>query len=143
MDNSFGKIVAILILVIILFVVPIKYYMEKNQALQEMYISTKTIELVDAARITGFITKDMYEQYYAAINRMNQIYKVELEHIIYTDSEGETTKEKHFITDIESQIYSQGIYIFKIEDYFKIQVIEVSNNTLVSYYGGYIKNEAY
>lgn len=143
MENSFGKIVSILILAVMLFIVPLKYYMEKNQALQEMYVSTKTIELVDSARNTGFITKDMYDQYMADITRMNKIYRIRLEHTIYAVNKENQTREKYEVTDIESELYKSGIYKFKVEDYFKIQVIQIPDNRMISYYGGYIKNEVY
>lgn len=143
MENAFGKIVAILILIAMLFVVPVKYGIEKSIAMQEMYISTKTIELVDSARNTGFVTKDMYEQYLHAINRMNNIYEIKMEHIIYEKPDLDGNVEKHYISDLESKLYENGIYKFKIEEYFKIQVIERTHNRMISYYGGYIKNEAY
>lgn len=143
MENSFGKIISILLLVVLIYIVPLKYYMEKNQALEELYVSTKTIELVDSVRNTGFVTKDMYEQYLSLINKMNKLYNVKLEHIIYLNSDEKGFSEKQYATNIENDIYGNGIYTFKIDDYFKIQVKKASDNELVSYYGGYIKNESY
>lgn len=143
MENAFGKIISILLLVVLIYIVPLKYYMDKNQALEEMYVSTKTIELVDSVRNTGFVTKEMYDQYLSLIHNMNNLYKIKLEHIIYLKSEEKGFREKQYVTDIENDLYSNGIYNFKIDDYFKIQVRKTSNNELVSYYGGYIKNESY
>lgn len=105
-----------------IYIVPLKYYMEKNQALEEMYVSTKTIELVDSVRNTGFVTKEMYEQYLSFINKMNKLYKVKLEHIIYLNSEEKGFHEKQYATDIENDIYGNGIYTFKINDYLKFKL---------------------
>lgn len=154
MENTFGKIIAIFILVTMLFIIPIKYGIEKSEALEEMYVSTKTIELVDSVRNTGFITKNMYDQYLQSICRMNRIYEVHMEHVVYeapptdwliggTPPAGIFLKTYYYNEEIESKIYGGEVYQFKIEDYFKIQVYDKTGLCMVSYYGGYIKNEAY
>lgn len=154
MENAFGKIVAILILVTMLFIIPIRYGIEKSEALEEMYVSTKTVELVDSVRNTGFITRNMYEQYLQSIGRMNRTYEINMEHIMYEEppdgwisevDDGEKVFLKTYVGDaeMENKIYSVDAYTFKIEDYFKIQVYDKNGGRMVSYYGGYIKNEAY
>lgn len=143
MENAFSKIVSILLLIAIVYVVPLKYYMDKSRSLEELYVTTKTIEFVDSVRNTGFITLDMYEQYSKQLSNLSRIYKMELEHIEYFESEDGKAIEKDYIHDIENQIYNNSIYQFEINDYFKVQVIETSSKVLVTYYGGYIKNETY
>ena len=143
MENAYGKIISILLVSFMLFVLPVKYAAEKADSFEKMYVNTKTIEFVDAVRNTGFITEDMYAEYITGLSRLNGIYEIRMERFIYgvPDQFGNIIKEYSKDEQIRVEINSGKIYQFAIGDYFKIQVFEKSSNTVVTYYGGYIRNE--
>lgn len=133
----------ILLVSVMLFVVPVKYAAERADSFEKMYINTRTIEFVDSARNTGFITEAMYKEYTTCLSRLNGTYEVKMEYVIYgiPDKFGDIIKEYSKDEDIKREISLAQIYKFKIGDYFKIQVIQKPENTVVTYYGGYIRNE--
>lgn len=143
MENAYGKIISILLVSVMLFVLPVKYAAEKADSFEKMYVNTKTIEFVDSVRNTGFITEAMYIEFTSCLSRLNGIYEIRMEYVTYgiPDRFGNIIKEYNKDEQIREKINSEKIYQFRTGDYFKIQVYEKSAGTIVTYYGGYIRNE--
>lgn len=152
--NAFGKIVAILIAVILLFLCPIQYVAQKQDILMQQYVTTETSYFIDSVRNLGFITKQMYEEYMQRIELGNNLYDVELTHyhaLYYKEAgeevgndyeaisgyigEEEDTYRRYmcyYTPDIQEELYNEEKgYIYKMnqDDYLTIKV-KLKNKTL-------------
>lgn len=78
--KSFDKILDIIIAVIVFFFFPIVFFGQKQDALTQTLINTKTKELVNEVRSRGYLTKDRYDQYLEDLSKTGMIYDVALEH---------------------------------------------------------------
>lgn len=143
MENAFGRIAAIFLLVIALFIVPVFMQKQKMQALMQVYVSTKAIELVDSVRNTARLSKEQLALFYRELPAGNSIYEVTLEHRvkgIFGDRECEIG---YYTEDIQNVLEEKGEYVFHMGDYLRIVVYEnlQGEKSPVAYYGGVIKNE--
>lgn len=152
--NAFGKIVAILIAVVLLFVCPIQYVAQKQDVLMQQYVTTETSYFIDSVRNLGYITKQMYEEYMQGIELGNNLYEVELTHyhaLFYKEAgeevgndyeaisgymgEEEDTYRRYmcyYTPDILEELYNEkNGYIYKMnqDDYLTIKV-KLKNKTL-------------
>ena len=90
--NSFGKIIEILILVILLFIMPMKNSVEKKDDIVQTTVTTYTAYFTDAIRSKGYIDRDMYEEFVRWLESSGYLYQVNLTHykkIYYTDESGQ------------------------------------------------------
>lgn len=152
--NAFGKIVAILIAVVLLFLCPIQYVAQKQDILMQQYVTTETSYFIDSVRNLGYITKQMYEEYMQRIELGNNLYEVELTHyhaLYYKEGgeevgndyeaisgyirEEEDTYRRYmcyYTPDILEELYNEEKgYIYKMnqDDYLTIRV-KLKNKTL-------------
>jgi len=152
--NAFGKIVAILIAVVLLFLCPIQYVAQKQDILMQQYVTTETSYFIDSVRNLGYITKQMYEEYMQRIELGNNLYEVELTHyhaLFYKEDgeevdndykaisgyigEEEDTYRRYmcyYTPDILEELYNEeNGYIYKMnqDDYLTMKV-KLKNKTL-------------
>lgn len=80
MPNALSKIAAIFIVVILLFIYPIKNELERQDETSRIFVLNKTIGFVDSVRNLGYISPDMYENYLGELALTGNLYKVEMEH---------------------------------------------------------------
>lgn len=143
MEDSLGRVAAILLAVFLMFVVPLQYAASRMHFMEEMYVQAKTIEFVDAVRNTGKITPAMYERYQREIQTLHSRYELTLEHSIDGIHQGQQVCQRYYKADIEQKLYEAGeAYGLRIADSIKARVVN-QNQEVVCYYGGYIKNEVY
>jgi len=71
-------IIDIVIAVIILFLFPVLYFGQKQDALTRTVISTKTKEIVDEVRSKGYITREMYEGYLEELSDTGLLYHISM-----------------------------------------------------------------
>jgi len=72
-------IIDIVIAVIILFLFPVLYFGQKQDALTRTVISTKTKEIVDEVRSKGYITREMYDGYLEELSDTGLLYHISME----------------------------------------------------------------
>lgn len=131
MSDSFSKIVAILISVVMMFVVPIKITKERQDEFKQTYILSETMYLVDNVRNTRMLSKEMYDIYADKVTSMINNAKIEM---LSSDLEYNNFL---FASDIFESFKISGGHEFSRYDYFKIIVYE--NDVPIAYYGGSVK----
>lgn len=147
MNDNFGKVVSILIAVVLMFIVPVIFYMERQENLKQTYIMTETVYLVDAVRNKGRLTKDMYETFLDRLRMLGGLYEADLQHIHFTHKIPEeryvVQEDSYYTRQITEALYQEGEYIFDLGDFFQMEVSlnEHGLKTPVIYYGGSIKYE--
>lgn len=131
MSDSFSKIVAILISVILMFIVPVRIIKERQNEYKQTYVLSETMYLVDNIRNTGVLSKEMYNVYANKVTGMINNSRIE---IVSSDSE---YKDFVLSTDIIDSFKDNGKYEFARYDYVKFIVYE--NDKPIAYYGGSVK----
>lgn len=164
MENAFGKIVGIFLAAAVMFGLPVIYMAERQESVQQMFIQTETVYLVDSVRNTGVLTRQMLEEYERKLGITDGICRIELMHmkkVFYLTDDGfEEREERYYTADIRNQVYKEGAYSFGTDDYFKVTVREEGRGflyavrnifypdqglagRLLSYYGGTVKYEVH
>jgi hypothetical protein len=90
--NSFGKIIEILILVILLFIMPMKNSIEKKDDVIQTTVATYTAYFTDAIRNKGYLDQDMYEEFIKWLESSGYLYQIKMTHykkIYYMDESGQ------------------------------------------------------
>ncbi|MCR5785538.1 MAG: hypothetical protein K6G40_07855 [Eubacterium sp.] len=156
MNNAFSQIVSIIIAALILFLMPLSFLYGRTDNLRQMYVMTQTEYFVDSVCNTGFLSKEMYEQYLRSISDKGAVYTVEItrETPVYTyTSEGYEKSYEYYDTDeiVAALECGERYYFFK-GDFIRAEVIKVSDINVFTrkfskgtecYCGGQIKYETY
>lgn len=169
--DSFGKIIAILISVLVLFIAPVLYLAQKQDAIVQNYVTRETIAFVDAVKNNGYLTKDMYDTYIQKLADTDNLYDIFMEHghkiinPVYSDADIFQNDisiyySSSYEDDILDKLYETGIYQLQQEDYLSVQVMnrnktlaaklqqiiyasEVPEEQILVHYGGIIRDENY
>ncbi|MGB8455268.1 MAG: hypothetical protein WCD89_23420 [Anaerocolumna sp.] len=78
--NSFSKIVAFILVAIIMFLGPLLYMAQKQDSINQSYISNETTRFVDSIKNTGLMSREMYMDFIRKIDHTNNLYKIEIIH---------------------------------------------------------------
>ena len=108
--------------------------------MEQTYILTETICLVDSVCNKGILYSELYMQYINKISDGSKLYDVELEHI--QNFYSEELELNNYTEQILANLDNEGCEKFSIGDIFRIQVKD-KNNNLIVFYGGCIKDEDY
>lgn len=148
MSDSLGKVVSIFIAVILMFLVPVKFYMERQENLNQTYLMTETVYLVDAIRNRGGISKEIYEEYLEKVSLLDGIYEIELKHVHFNYKSPEERKiireDSYYTRQILEVLYRDGEYPMDLGDFFQVELYIYDHGIEVPmvYYGGSIRYEA-
>lgn len=150
MDEVFGKVVTILLMVCLLFVAPYLYAYQRMCTMEELFVTAKTIEFVDAVRNTGVISRDMLTIYERNLQTLYHRYTADYTQLVYgtAGSFGDTglTRLEYDREDIVKAVYEENEeYVLRADDYFKVTVVKKAQtgDAAICVYGGYIHNERY
>ncbi len=146
MEDSFGKVVAIFICAVQMFLIPVYLYTENVNRLEQTYIISEIIYNVDNFRNTGIIDKEQYNNMCNRIYSLSGNYNISITHCTHTYDE-ESQKPQYFNvmyykSSIEESLENTGVYYLNKNDYLNIYIEDKEGN-LVGCYGGSVKNEAY
>lgn len=171
--NSFSKIIALLIAVLLLFLVPIFYFAQKQDAVIQNYVMTETASFMDTIRNNGYVTKEMYNSFLKKLDATNLLYKIQMERVhpmvnpVYEEQTGTfmndvtTHYQKSYSEDMRKEIYEgKGIYQFQQGDYISVKIVnrtktyatrlqqmlyahEMPTIQIYVTYGGIIRDENY
>lgn len=143
MEDTFGKVVAILLCAIQMFVIPVYLYSENAKRLEQNYIMAEITYNVDNFRNTGMIDSDVYNSMRNRIFSLSNGYNVKIIHSSKENGESATYyNDTYYENHIEDELEQSGIYYLEKSDYINIWVEDKSGN-IVYRYGGTVKNEAY
>ena len=78
MDEIFGRVTAILFAAAVFMGMPLLYMSERAKSAEQMYLLTVNTEFVDSICNTGFLTMEMYQQFYKEISAASGIYEVHM-----------------------------------------------------------------
>ena len=144
MEDTFGKVVAILLCAIQMFVIPVYLYKENVKRLEQNFIMAEITYNVDNFRNTGMIDSSIYNSMRDNIFSLSNGYNIR---IMHSCKEEDTTSDLYYnVTNfekyIEEKLEEDGIYYLEKNDYISIYV-EDKTGKIVYRYGGSVKNEAY
>lgn len=146
MSDSFSKVVAILLSVVLMFIVPIFYMREEADRLKQTRIIEEITFFVDGVRNTGILSREDYSRLENVLYHLGGGYRIDMSHYSHmVDESGEGVLYNE-VANYEQQIMEcfQGEedYHLKKYDYLKV-IIKDSENQIVAWYGGSVKYEAY
>ena len=169
--NAFDKIVCILLASVLMFLFPLFYLAQKQDVINQVYVESKTVELVNDIKKHGYITSNMYERYLDRLGDTGNLYEIEIVHshtVVnpeYDEDSGTflddyyTYYENTYQDDILKEIFEgTGTYYLRQGDYISIKVfnktetfagrmlriIGVNQKTqILITYGGIIRDENY
>lgn len=78
--NSFSKIVCFFLAAAVMFLGPLLYMAQKQDAISQNYITNETARFVDSIKNTGHLSREMYMDYVKKIDATNNLYKIEIVH---------------------------------------------------------------
>jgi hypothetical protein len=136
--ESFSKIVAILISVLLLFIAPLMYMAQKQDMISQIYVSNETTKFIDSIKNTGVLSSDMYDAFIRRLAATNISYRISLTHghkkvePLYDDVS--STFTENYVTyyyntyekSIRKELEDKGEYLFSQGDYISIEVINQS-----------------
>lgn len=136
--ESFGRVIELLLAVVLLFLVPLNYMAQKQDAICQTYVTNEVTYLVDSVRNLGYLTDQMYQVFLKKLDSSNQLYDVELIHykkmteiipeendIIWNECNYYCTYTDEILSDLYPQSNRDDVvnrYIFNQGDYFTIKV---------------------
>lgn len=142
--ESFSKIVAIFLAVILLFISPLLYLAQKQDSISLLYVSGETTKLIDNIKNSGYISKRMYDNFIKSIDRTGNLYRIEITHShrkveplmdVNTDAILQDYSV-YFYNTYEAEIFEafdrNEDYYFNRGDYISIQVSNKNKTTAVS-----------
>lgn len=146
MEDTFGKVVAIFLCAIQMFMIPLYLYNENVKRAEQTYIVSEITYNVDNFRNTGMIDEVQYNNMCQRLFLLSGNYKIIVTHCTHREDE---SSEKinyfdimYYNENIEEKLEENGVYYMKKNDYLCIYVEDKKGNTIACY-GGSVKNEAY
>ncbi|HEX3028799.1 MAG TPA: hypothetical protein VHT34_05760 [Clostridia bacterium] len=114
MEDIFGKIIALILAVLLLFVAPILLMFENQDETSRIYVLSETSKFVDSVRSLGYISPTFYEDYQKKLSNTNNLYEIKMEHYhlshdpVYTDFSDASTFQNDFKVNYKAA-YNQEI----------------------------------
>ncbi len=158
MNDIFGRVTAMLIAAAILCGMPLVYMQERLKSASQMYLLSESTRFVDNICNTGFLSPEMWEQFYRQIAPVEGICNIELMHetkeLIYDETQDAYKQVSTFFDkqEILKQLGTGNPYPFFRNDYLRITICVENGITILPWdsdktanvsYGGVIKYEAY
>lgn len=164
--NSFGRIIDILLLCMMLFIVPLEYMAYKEDCVMQSAISTQTSLFTDTIRNKGYVDRQAYEEFIKWLEESGTVYDVCITHYkkIYTyDDVSDTEVMSYELCPddaVKEAIYGEeGMYTMGMGDFVSVSV-KNTGDTLAQkisgsitgnsdaqgidvIYGGVIRDETY
>lgn len=144
--NVYHRVIDIIVAIIILFLVPSIYFMQKSDQLAQSIAYDNTKSFANQIETYGYLSKEMYEDYIKSLSFIDAFYEVHIEHTetihepIYNTSGVSGTETNVFTGDIMSYqrveyteellqcLYDkQSNYLMGKGDVIKITVVVKSN----------------
>lgn len=146
--ESFSKIVAMFLAVLLLFFWPLYYISQKQEMITQIYVTAKSGAFVDNVRRSGRITINTYNNLLRQLSFTGNIYDIKMEQVknVYYPLVGEDGEIKDYQIQQESiyqdemlkAIYEEeGDYLMGKGDYFSFVLVN-KNQTFSSKLQGII-----
>ncbi len=152
MTESFSKVIAMIIAVVLLYIFPIENMLIRQDDTARIVVFNETAKFVDSVRNLGYITPLMYLQFMNVLSATGNHYEIYMEHRhgsidpVYIDPDDTTSFQRTYNVNAEA-VYSEDIfnklfpdpstpsddtkYYFTKGDYFSVSVVN-KNKTAAS-----------
>ncbi|MBH1940641.1 hypothetical protein I5677_07045 [Mobilitalea sibirica] len=78
--DDFEHIVDLAIVIILIFLFPLLFFGQKQDAIVQTVVEKEASQFVDEIRSKGYVTKEMYDEYVNQLSKTGLLYDVSLEH---------------------------------------------------------------
>lgn len=144
MEEPFGKIVTIIIVIGGLFILPLLYIGQKQDSVVQSYVYNETVRFVEDVEKNGYLSQTMYDDFNRRLANTDVIYDVRMEHVhevvepvfsadgtavVGTDVYESARYEDDILDTLYSDVVDGGIYKFSEGDYFTVTVYNKSKLT--------------
>lgn len=131
--NFLGKIFAVILAAVVLFIVPVINYANSNDDIMQSTVYNITTEFVSDVREQGKITQDMYMNFVRELDNTGILYDIELQHK-YTSPvpEYDDTGKTVSVNEVDNIVYTDeilksvyetnGVYVMSKGDDFSVIV---------------------
>lgn len=156
MNDIFGKVIAVLAAAVIFCGMPLMYMKERLKSASQMYLLSESTQFVDNICNTGFLSLQMWQQFYKQMAPVEGICEIKLLHetkdLVYVEEEDIYRQVSTFYDeqDILAVLEQEGTYPFARNDFLRITVsvddgtkLWLKDQTQNVSYGGVVKYEAY
>ena len=125
--EAFSKFIAVVILVIFVFLVPLMNVGEKSDTVTQSYVNSLTTDFVENVRKQGRITQDMYNKFIENLSSTGNTYDIEFVHthtVVNPEYNDDgtittTTYDDHYYTEEIMSILFGGLDAEYEEEYLK------------------------
>lgn len=128
MGDIWGRMLGILLAVSLLFLLPLLYFAERQETVEQLYLITETADFVDTVRMTGRLTRENYENFQSKFNGLPERYEIKMTSRHQTiELTGQTLhlyNEEFYEKQIEERLRAEGAYYFWEGDFFRVEVIK-------------------
>ena len=125
MSDIFGKVIAVILCALLMFLYPLNVAKEENRQIERMYLYQETVRFVDSICNTGIILDRDMKNYLSRIHSMNTLYDVKI------------TEDSHDGRIFEL-LNQQSEYKLDYSDFIKVVIWDEKGNMVVCY-GGSVK----
>ena len=141
--NAFDKVICIILAVILMFLFPLLYLSQKQDGINQLYVTEQTVEFTNEIKNHGYITENMYARFEKKLRATGNVYSIQITHShtvfnpLFDEDTEEflddyyTYQECIYTEDILNAIYSEKAYYLRQGDYISIEVVN-ANKTFAS-----------
>ena len=130
MSDILGRILGIFLAVSLLFLIPVLYFAERQETVEQLYLITETTNFVDTVRMTGRLTRETYEKFQSKLGGLPEIYEVKMtgrhQRIELTEQMLYLHQEEFYEQQIVERLEKEGEYCFDEGDFFRVELIKRS-----------------
>lgn len=103
-----GKVIAIILMILVLFLAPLAYFTQRQDTLMQNYVYSITKKFVNEIQQTGKITKEAYDDFILELDASGNVYDVQLIHSHKTITpKYQYTTVDNVITDDVTEYFSE------------------------------------
>ncbi|ABX41228.1 hypothetical protein [Lachnoclostridium phytofermentans] len=128
--ETLGRITAVLLAAILLFLFPLRYNATLQRQIREEVILQELINFVEHRKVEKKITKLQYQDFMDRLHGILDGFTVEL--ICYREfvyAQGET-KEQLLYTDVENRVMEESVFLFEKGDYVTIRILHDADGVI-------------
>lgn len=146
MGDAFSKITSILLCVVMMFIIPVFYMREESERITQTVILDEVTDFVDGVRNTGIISREDYLRLEKVLYNLGGAYRIEMVHSSHIYDEGGESvlyfESENHKEQIMEEFQAGRDYFLSKYDYLRV-VVRDRNDSVIAWYGGSVKYEAY
>lgn len=113
--EAFSKFISVILLVVALYIIPMMYVSEHQEAITQSYVSERVTAFVEDIKKQGKITQGMYDRFIADLDATDIVYDIDMVHthteVAPTfDSAGNVSAVKEYDMCYYTDEILQGMY---------------------------------